>query len=313
MERRDFYLYIKKKIPPTKMARRYLGREEEIRGDSLVYYSSLRKKERTPSFYVNDEMGIHDFGTDKHYDVISFVAELLKISYWEATQEIFAEFNLDINDVKHIEEETTKQEVIKIPDINIVKGNKPKALLCYFDQEEFRSKPNDSYVLGGIKNRIINNEFRLYADITQIQREILKGKTCIPSAIRGNPKLKWRKQQIFLIDFDNKIGDENFTIDNPNHISEDEILDYCREKNILPTFIYNTFSHTEKQHKFRLVYVFERPITDLEIAKQVLLKLLEYLKDFNPDTSKKNLADMFLGGINIYYSGNNYYKLEGEE
>lgn len=59
--------------------------------------------------------------------------------------------------------------------------------------------------------------------------------------------------------------------------------------------------------------MFERPITDLETTRQVLLKLLEYLKDFNPDTLKKNLADMFLGGINIYYSSDNYYKLEGEK
>ena len=312
MERRDFYSYIKKKISPTKIARHYLGREAEIRGNSIIYYSPLRKMERTPSFYVNDEIGIHDFGTDKHYDVISFVAELLKISYWEATQEIFAEFNLDINDVKHIEE-VAKYELIKIPNVNIVRGNKPKTILCYFDKEEFKHKPKDSYSLGRIKNRIINNEFKVYANIVQIQREILKGKTCIPSAIKGNPRKNWRQQQIFLIDFDNKIGDENFTIDNPNHVLEDEILDYCKEKNILPTFIYNTFSHTEIQHKFRLVYVFETPITNIEIAKQVLIKLLDDLNEFNPDTSKKNLADMFLGGINIYYSSDNYYKLEGEK
>ena len=312
MERRDFYSYIKKKISPTKIARYYLGREAEIRGDSLVYYSPLRKKERTPSFYVNDEIGIHDFGTDKHYDVISFVAELLKISYWEATQEIFAEFNLDINDVKHIEE-VAKHELIKISNVNIVRGNKPKTIVCYFDQEEFRNKPKDNYILGGIKNRIVNNNFKVYANVEQIQNEILRGKTCIPSAIKGNPKENWRQQQIFLIDFDNKIGDENFTIDNPNHVLEDEILDYCKEKNILPTFIYNTFSHTEIQHKFRLVYVFETPITNIEIAKQVLIKLLDDLNEFNPDTSKKNLADMFLGGINIYYSSDNYYKLEGEK
>ena len=90
-------------------------------------------------------------------------------------------------------------------------------------------------------------------------------------------------------------------------------MNYCRENNILPTFIYNTFSHTEIQHKFRLVYVFETPITNMEKAKQVLTKLLDDLKEFNPDTSKKNLGDMFLGGINIYYSSDNYYKLKGEE
>lgn len=312
MERRDFYAFIEQKISPIQIARHYLGREDYRNGDSIVYYSPMRPKERTPSFYVNDEKGIHDFGTEEHYNVIRFVAELLKISYWEATKEIFAEFDLDINQVQPIEK-IDKAEIPKIPKIEIQRGNKPKTIVCYFDQEEFRNKPKDNYILGGIKNRIINNNFKVYANIEQIQNEILRGKTCIPSAIKGNPKENWRQQQIFLIDFDNKLGNENYTSDNPKHIFEDDVLNYCRENNILPTFIYNTFSHTEIQHKFRLVYVFETPITNMEKAKQVLTKLLDDLKEFNPDTSKKNLGDMFLGGINIYYSSDNYYKLKGEE
>lgn len=311
MEKRDFYEFIKQRISPIQIARHYLGRETETRGDSIIYYSPMRPKERTPSFYVNNEKGIHDFGTNEHYNVINFVAKLLKISYWEATKEIFAEFDLDINEVKHIEE-IKKYEKSKNPTIKIVQGNKPKTIVCYFDQEEFRNKPKDNYILGGIKNRIINNSFKVYANIEQIQNEILRGKTCIPSAIKGNPKENWRQQQIFLIDFDNKLGDENYTTDNPKHIFEDDVLKYCRENNILPTFIYNTFSHTEFQHKFRLVYVFETPITNIELAKQILIKLLDDLKAFNPDISKKNLGDMFLGGINIYYSSDSYYKLKGE-
>lgn len=310
MEKRDIYAFVKKVIFPTQIARHYLGKEDERRGDSLVYYSPLRKKERTPSFWVNDEKGIHDFGTGIHYNVISFVAELFNLSYWEATEKIFKEFNLDINQVQPIEK-IEKAEVPLIPNIEIIRGEKPEKILCYFDKEEFWRKPTDNYILGRIKNRIKSNEFRIYANIEQIQSEILKGKTCIPSAIKGNPKENWKQQQIFLIDFDNKLGDENYTSDNPKHIFEDDVLNYCRENNILPTFVYNTFSHTEIQHKFRLVYVFETPITNIEIAKQVLLELLDYLKEFNPDNSKKNLGDMFLGGINIYYSSDNYYKVRG--
>ena len=72
-------------------------------------------------------------------------------------------------------EEVAKHELIKIPNVNIVRGNKPKTILCYFDKEEFKHKPKDSYSLGRIKNRIINNEFKVYANIVQLQREILKG------------------------------------------------------------------------------------------------------------------------------------------
>mgnify|MGYP004564663923 CR=1 FL=1 len=89
------YSYLKKILSPTRVAVTYLGTADRVRGDNLIYYSPLRDKERTPSFFVNDEKGIHDFGTGKHYDIISFVAELYRIKPKEALQKIVRDFKLE--------------------------------------------------------------------------------------------------------------------------------------------------------------------------------------------------------------------------
>lgn len=312
MTREDIYTFILNTVYPTDVIHYYLGEPYRISGESLIYYSPLREKERTPSFFVNDEKGIHDFGTSKHYNVISFCSELFDTCYWDAAKRIIIDFRLDLRNIKKINSNSNnqinKEEKINI---NIVTGNKPKQIICYFDEVEFNYKPKN--VVAEIKNRIQNNKFNIYKSVEEVQNEILKGKTCIPSAIKGNPKEYWEKQQIYLLDFDNKIDGENITIENPNHVSVEKIIDYCKSINLFPTIIYNTFSHTEQQHKFRLVYIFEEPITDIRIAQEIQKYLLNKFTEFNPDMSKKNLSDMFFGGISIRYSENNYYKIIKEK
>lgn len=61
MKKSKFIKLVKDLISPTEIGRFYLGEEYKIVGDSLVYHSPLRERERTPSFYFNDEKGIHDF------------------------------------------------------------------------------------------------------------------------------------------------------------------------------------------------------------------------------------------------------------
>lgn len=117
-------------------------------------------------------------------------------------------------------------------------------------------------------------------------------------------------QQVFLFDFDNKKDGINLTCNDKEYVTEEQILNYCEQQKILPTFIYKTFSNTEITHKFRLVYVFEESILKLSYAQEIIMTLLEKLKSFNPDLSKKNVSDMFFGGNQIYYSSENFYRIE---
>ena len=295
---------------PKTIVSYYLGKPEKESGDNYIYYSPLRKRENTPSLVVNNEKGIHDFGTDKHYSIISFVRDLYKIGYTEAIFKIVFDFGIkteELEVIQPVQKATIKKKSTKI--IELQNSNTPQNIICYFDEEMFKHKPKNGYEFARIKNRIQPNNFTKYSSIQEIADEILCGKTCIPSAIKNNPNENWQCQQVFLVDFDNKIDNEDVLVGDSNHVSESQIIEYCRKINLLPTIIYNTLSHKECQHKFRLVYVFEEPITDIEVAKAVMEYLLEKFKEFNLDMSKKNLADMFLGGKNIVYCDDNYYKV----
>lgn len=232
--------------------------------------------------------GLHDFGTGIHYNIISFVANLFEINYYEASQKLIKDFELDMNEAETFKD-LSPPKAISIPKIKMVKGKEPEKILCFFDEVCYSEKPQSSEDFVGIKNRIVNNEFTIYSNVNEVIEEVLDGKTCIPSGIRGSPETNWTEQQVFMVDFDNKLNGTDLTIDNSNHVSEQEILEYCENQNILPTFIYNTFSNSENCRKFRLVYIFEEPIKDFNIARQVPLYLLDKFKNFNPDISKKNL------------------------
>lgn len=220
--------------------------------------------------------GLHDFGTGIHYNIISFVANLFEINYYEASQKLIKDFELDINEAKTFE--LIPKKIDFSPKIEMVKGKEPKEIICSFDEVCYREKPQNSKDFVGIKNRIVNNNFTVYSNVNEVIEEVLDGRTCIPSGIRGSPKINWKQQQVFMIDFDNKLNGVDLTIDDSNHISEQEILTYCKNQNILPTFIYNTFTNSENCRKYRLVYVLEEPIKDLTIARQIPLYLLDKLK-----------------------------------
>lgn len=194
--------------------------------------------------------------------------------------------------------------------LKLVIGNKNIAdIICKFDEQEYTSKPSSNEI-AKIKNRIQDNIFTTYRAIQEIQAEITKGKTCIPSGIKGEPNKNFKKIQLFLVDIDNKMDGKEITADNPLHITKEKILQICERENLVPTFIYTTFSHTPKQNRFRLVYVLEEPLTNYEIAKQIPIMLLDSLKDLYPDTSKKNLSDLFYGGKEIIFQSDNFYKIE---
>ena len=183
---------------------------------------------------------------------------------------------------------------------------------CMFDNVEYSHKPTDCWA---IKNRIEKLEMKKYS-IEEIQKNILKGKTLIPAGIKDNAEKNFKLQQVFCMDFDNSenINGEkvNYTINNPYHISIEKILKYCEQKNCVPTFIYTTFSHTENQHKYRLIYIFEQPIENYKEANLIVSKLFSIFKDFRPDIKTKNLATMFFGGKNIAFYSGIVYKCEFE-
>ena len=70
-----------------------IGRTVKLRRQGREYVGlSPFAKEKTPSFYVNDEKGFfHDFSSQKHGDLISFLQETERLSFPEAVERLAAE------------------------------------------------------------------------------------------------------------------------------------------------------------------------------------------------------------------------------
>src|ERR1700743_2019109 len=69
-----------------------IGRTVKLRRAGREYVGlSPFAKEKTPSFYVNDEKGFfHDFSSGKHGDLISFLQETERLSFPEAVERLAA-------------------------------------------------------------------------------------------------------------------------------------------------------------------------------------------------------------------------------
>jgi len=71
-------------------------------------------KEKSPSFFVNDDKGFfHDFSSGKHGDIISFLQETERLSFVEAVQRLAGEAGLQLpaEDPQAVEREQKRQDL----------------------------------------------------------------------------------------------------------------------------------------------------------------------------------------------------------
>jgi DNA primase len=83
---------LKSRVRPSEV----IGRSVKLRRNGREWVGlSPFSKEKTPSFYVNDEKGFfHDFSSGKHGDVISFLQETERLSFVEAVEKLALEAGL---------------------------------------------------------------------------------------------------------------------------------------------------------------------------------------------------------------------------
>ncbi|MFN3228455.1 MAG: DNA primase [Asticcacaulis sp.] len=80
---------LKSRLRPSEV----IGRSVRLRRQGREWVGlSPFSKEKTPSFYVNDEKGFyHDFSSGKHGDIISFLQEVERLSFVEAIEKLASE------------------------------------------------------------------------------------------------------------------------------------------------------------------------------------------------------------------------------
>ncbi len=149
------------------------------------------------------------------------------------------------------------------------------------------------------------NKKPLKSDITRIsgyfsaQNETLQtlseklstGQTFCPAVFKDNKRenKSFLSQQIFGLDFDSGIKAQT-------------VIEKLKSYSINVNLLYNTFSHTPAQPKFRLCILFEDVIQDKEMRDYIQKGLMSITGEADPST--KDSARMFFGSNNCtVYSG----------
>src|ERR1700761_447288 len=90
-----------------------IGRSVKLRRQGREYVGlSPFAKERTPSFFVNDDKGFfHDFSSGKHGDLINFLQETERLSFVEAVERLASEAGVALPavDPRAVEQDKARQ------------------------------------------------------------------------------------------------------------------------------------------------------------------------------------------------------------
>lgn len=143
----------------------------------------------------------------------------------------------------------------------------------HIDNVENHAKPSN---YATVTYRIMKNVEEITFDEFS-ERVSTKGHSFVPAAFSTN-ELKaehWKEQFIFAVDIEHAE-------------TLNEALDICRQYNIIPNFVYTTFSHTSKNHRFRLVWFMNEAIQDVRLQKLIQLSLMEFFKGADPSCKNRN-------------------------
>lgn len=192
----------------------------------------------------------------------------------------------------------------KLPKVNTLKKLKPlkkeanveeKIIVTLnLDSIGFDRKPTGKEI-GAIQNRLDNNISTI--DIEEFAKAVaLEGRTFKAAAVEGKTNHDWLSQDIFAIDIDNEYGKREK--EHP-YLSMEDAYKRCEKYNVMPIFIYPSFSSTPEFNKYRLVFRVPTTVTDLRVRRFMILALMEIFPE--RDKSCIDAARTFFGGCQELY------------
>lgn len=161
---------------------------------------------------------------------------------------------------------------------------------CSFDSKKFSSKPVDTDIFGlwkdktlledGIQQRLTPT----LIDTKDLAQQPVQGCSYRSAEIKGTKDKDFVSQQLFSLDFDNGYTIQQFKQD-------------CMKNNLYPNFVYLTFSHTERHHKFRAVFCLDETVFNKDIASIIQQRLISIFPE--SDKQCKNPSRIFFGGFSL--------------
>ena len=147
---------------------------------------------------------------------------------------------------------------------------------CTFSSLRFKNKPDS----GGAR-KVQFDLKPTNITIKDLSDALVHGASFRPGVLYGRSKNDWKEQQLFGLDFDH-----NTTIE--------EKYNKAMMLGIKPCFMYTTFSHSEEEHKFRMVFCNDKVITDGNYRDKLQATLMGVMEDADPVC--RNRDRLFYGG-----------------
>lgn len=158
-------------------------------------------------------------------------------------------------------------------------------IVVHLDGQRFTKKPSNE-IIGKISNRITKNLVRMsLKDFSYCVGE--KGQAFTRALFRGKRSADFFEEQVL------------FAVDIDEGLSYQEFMERSKSYHILPFLVYNTFSSTPEQEKFRAVYLMETVVEKKKLAELFNVMLIKVFPE--SDKSCKDVARMFFGGKRIKY------------
>ena len=173
--------------------------------------------------------------------------------------------------------------------------NDKHEIVVHLDEQEFTKKP-DANMTAIISNRIARKRVKIsLKDFSHYVGE--RGVTFARALFKEKRTTDFFEEQIL------------FAVDVDKELSYQEFMERSKSYNMLPFLVYDTFSATAEQEKFRAVYLMETVIEKKKLAELFNVMMIKVFPE--SDKTCKDVARIFYGGKGIkYFNERNVLNIE---
>lgn len=155
----------------------------------------------------------------------------------------------------------------------------------HIDTVGYQDKQSVKSNVAIIKNRVQGSQ-PIEINIEDLVQAISNGKSFSPAVMKGTKASDFIEQQLFAVDIDN--DNKNIPI-----LQVQDAINLCNSHNIPVAFYYHSFSYTDIKPKYRLVFILESPITNINMRNTIAKNLCSLFEQ--ADQSCVNADRIFFG------------------
>lgn len=161
-------------------------------------------------------------------------------------------------------------------------------IVCNADRTQYRAKPEPEQ----IRKIQCNLEKPMEIEVQDLFRLICSGCSFRPAAINGSCDSGFIEQSLFAVDVDN--SKDKKPIAQGERLTPEQAIERARTAGLIPNFVYRTFSDSAELPKFRILFLMDKPVKDLELRKRISDYIIS-LFGTAADPKCGNAARLFFG------------------